>query len=109
MSGPDHHDLARNCAWLSWVRASARASRVQDARQQRLKRGWRHGIAAKVFRLDDTEQGAPKVNDQQLGLTGGPGADDLAAHGSQRGRLSALVVAENQQVRVLLEIDCHRL
>lgn len=33
----------------------------------------------------------------------------LAAQGPQRGRLSALVVAQHQQVRVASEIDGHRL
>ena len=62
-----------------------------------------------MFRLDDAEQGAPKVDDQQLGFRGGLRPNDLAAQGPQRGSLSTLVVSEDQQMRMLLEIDWDRL
>ena len=81
MSGPDHQDLAAQLRLARVGRRHPPLQQVEQTRQQRIQRGRRHGIATKMFRLDDAEQGAPKVDDQQLSLRGGLRPNDLAAQG----------------------------
>ncbi len=94
-SGPPGPTAQLGLAGVGW--GHPRLQRLEQVGQQHTQCGGRHGVTAEMFGFDDTEQRAPKVDDQQLGLCGRLRPDDLPAQCPQRRGLPALVVAEDRE------------